>query len=273
VTTIKLNRPIDFGSLEIIGSGISDTTASGFTVSSGANKALWSGSGLSYVLGLPVAGTLTSVKLYAGSTLLGTVSGISVEVDSLMARLASGMSTSASVIFGGRDLVTGSRHGDELHMHAGNDVVLGNNGNDRLYGGIGNDLLWGGNHNDQLHGQDGKDLLAGGRGRDVMTGGLGADRFDYDSLADSRRGSERDTIIDFHHAERDRIDLRGVDADLRLAGDQAFHFIGERAFTGQAGELRCNNGFVQADVNGDRVADLEIRVLGLDSLEQADFLL
>jgi hypothetical protein len=66
----------------------------------------------------------------------------------------------------------------------------------------------------------------------------------------------------FQPSEGDRIDLRSIDADRDTSGNQACHFIGGASFSGADGELRLRNGVLQGDTNGDRVADLEIRVVG-----------
>ncbi len=58
-----------------------------------------------------------------------------------------------------------------------------------------------------------------------------------------------------------------------LAGHQAFDYIGDGAFSGTAGELRFDKGVVQADVDGDGVADMEIYVTGASTLAEDDFIL
>jgi serralysin len=65
-----------------------------------------------------------------------------------------------------------------------------------------------------------------------------------------------------------------IDADTsRNPGNDVFHFIGAQAFHGGGGEVRFAGGVVQADVNGDKIADLEIRVTGLGSMLASDFIL
>jgi serralysin len=57
--------------------------------------------------------------------------------------------------------------------------------------------------------------------------------------------------------------LRTIDADIDgTAGNQAFRFIGSAAFSGVDGQLRFAGGLLQGDTNGDRVADLEVRIVG-----------
>ncbi|WCQ99310.1 M10 family metallopeptidase C-terminal domain-containing protein [Paracoccus aestuarii] len=98
------------------------------------------------------------------------------------------------------------------------------------------------------------------------------------SAADSRPGaSQRDLITDFNRGQGDRIDLSAIDADLRLAGDQAFSFLGTRAFTGDAGQLRFlqsgNKTIVLADQDGDRQADFGFEMSGRLMLMATDFIL
>ncbi len=72
----------------------------------------------------------------------------------------------------------------------------------------------------------------------------------------------------------DRIDLGTIDANHLVAGNQAFLWIGnDSAFSGQAGQLRYNAGFVEGDLNGDTNADFRIRVNSATPLEDGAFIL
>jgi len=168
--------------------------------------------------------------------------------------------------------LNGSSRNDTMNGGGGNDSVNGLAGQDSLHGFGGHDTLWGLTGNDTLDGGAGDDLLIGGAGRDVMTGGLGADFFRFMVTSDSAVGTTRDQIIAFNQAEGDRIDLAIIDASTRLAGDQAFTFIGSASFTRLAGQLRFADGVLQADVNGDARADMEVSVLGVTSLLVTDFI-
>jgi subtilisin family serine protease len=170
-------------------------------------------------------------------------------------------------------ILNGTTANDTLNGAGGNDNLNGQAGNDRLVGFAGNDSLFGLAGNDTLDGGAGNDLLLGGAGRDQMTGGAGADMFRFTTLADSAIGSNRDIISDFSRIDGDRIDLAAIDANTRLAGDQAFTFIGSASFGRIAGQLRFVGGLVQADVNGDGRADMEIAVQGISSLLATDFVL
>ena len=71
----------------------------------------------------------------------------------------------------------------------------------------------------------------------------------------------------------DRIDLRQIDADSSLAGNQAFAFIGANGLSGDAGELSFASGLLSGDLNGDGSADLRIYVSNVTLLAGSDMLL
>jgi subtilisin family serine protease len=170
-------------------------------------------------------------------------------------------------------VLNGTSRNDTLNGAGGNDSLNGLAGNDLLLGFGGNDTLSGLTGNDTLDGGAGSDLLISGAGRDVMTGGTGADLFRFTALADSVVGTSRDLITAFSRAEGDRIDLATIDANTRLSGDQAFAFIGDAGFGRIAGQLRFAGGVLQADLNGDARADMEIALQGVSTLLAADFVL
>ncbi|MCO5963247.1 M10 family metallopeptidase C-terminal domain-containing protein, partial [Sinorhizobium meliloti] len=151
---------------------------------------------------------------------------------------------------------------------------------ERLYGSAFNDTLRGDNRanllnglagNDMLNGRDGNDTLIGGNGADRLIGGGGADTFVFQTTAQSAPAF-RDVIDDFASGV-DRMDLRSIDASSKAIGDQAFLFIGSSAFHGKAGELNFRSGIVSGDVNGDGLADFQIKVMNLSALSGSDFLL
>lgn len=169
--------------------------------------------------------------------------------------------------------IIGTKNTDTLNGAGGNDSLGGLAGNDLLQGNAGQDTLSGLTGNDTLDGGAGNDWLIGGAGRDILIGGAGADRFCFLTLSDSMVGTNRDVIMAFSQAEADRVDLATIDANSRLAGDQAFSFIGGASFGRIAGQLRFAGGVLQADVNGDAQADMEIAIQGVSSLLAADFIL
>ena len=122
-------------------------------------------------------------------------------------------------------------------------------------------ILFGGANGDTLIGGAGTDLIVGGGGSDELTGGAGADVFRFDAATDSE--GDGDIIHDFE-VGLDLIDLSRIDANETVAGDQAFTWIGNVDFTGEAGELRAYQGeggwFVEGDTDGDREADFVLAV-------------
>lgn len=167
----------------------------------------------------------------------------------------------------------GSTLSDRLWGMSTSEIFYGNDGDDLIQANDGNDKLFGGNGNDRLYGGDGNDMLVGGAGRDTQYGGAGNDIFDFNDIVDSRPGSgTRDTIADFT-VGYDKIDLAGIDANTRVPGNQAFSYIGSKSFSGTAGQLRMDNGYLQADINGDRIADFEIYVQGVDTLPAVNFIM
>lgn len=155
------------------------------------------------------------------------------------------------------------------------DFLYGGAGDDVLQGGAARDRLIGGARDDTLDGA-GSDILDGGPGVDTLIGGASGDRFMFD-LADSSTNYARvDRIVDFDRSEGDLIDLSRIDAIAASGGDDAFAFIGSAAFSA-AGQLRYGqeggNTYLQADVDGDGTADFVLRLDGLHTPVEADFVL
>ncbi|MDB5471991.1 MAG: alkaline metalloproteinase [Caulobacter sp.] len=159
--------------------------------------------------------------------------------------------------------VTGASTNDTKVGGTGSDAVQGLAGNDTLYGRDGDDWVSGGTGADKLFGEGGADVLYGGSGADLLWGGAGADAFVYGATADSTAGAF-DTIRDFSAAAGDVVDLSDVDANIGLAGNQAFALVA--AFTGAAGQMTVSTASgistLSFDVNGDGVADMVIKTLG-----------
>jgi Ca2+-binding RTX toxin-like protein len=129
---------------------------------------------------------------------------------------------------------------------------------------------------DTIVGNGGANVLTGRIGADVLTGGGGADRFVYESRYDSNPKAP-DVIRDFSRSQGDKIDLRAIDANEQVDGNQAFQFIGQAQPT-SAGQLRFfqrdGDTYVEADVS-DAVAGGELQFVldPLVSLQGTDFLL
>ncbi|EHK56769.1 calcium-binding protein [Allomesorhizobium alhagi] len=159
-----------------------------------------------------------------------------------------------------------------------NNTLVGNSGANTLNGGDGNDFISAGVGNDTLVGGAGNDTLIGAAGSDILNGGTGNDRFDYDLVSHSPAGPAlRDSIVGGFAHGFDRIDLATIDANTLVGGNQAFSFIGAAAFSGVAGQLRYStfggHAFIDADVNGDSTADMQIFVAGTHWMTGTDFIL
>jgi Ca2+-binding RTX toxin-like protein len=130
---------------------------------------------------------------------------------------------------------------------------------------------------DTLFGDKGDDMLVGGAGADKLTGGLDADKFTFNSVAESRAAGGIDRIMDFSRAQKDKIALSAIDANTTKAGNQAFSFIGTKAFSGKAGELRYqksgSDSVVAGDVNGDGKADFTVISDAAVTFLKGDFIL
>lgn len=137
------------------------------------------------------------------------------------------------------------------------------------------DTLSGDAQANALSGRDGDDVLSGGVGADTLSGGLGSDRFVYRNAIDSTASIGIDRILDF--ATGDRIDLRLIDADSALQGDQAFSWIGNAAFSTAAGQVRFEavgaDVRLTADIDGNGLADFMLVLVGIGTLLSADLLL
>lgn len=158
----------------------------------------------------------------------------------------------------------------------------------RTIDGSGNELantLTGNDHANHLSGLGGDDTLIGGSGADTLTGGNGQDSLEGDAGADhfvfasgdtANSKSHADLIVDFSHAQGDKIDLHLIDA-VAGGSDSKFKWIGDAAFSGHAGELHeVHSGgdtYVSGDTDGDGHGDFMIKLTGHLDLVKGDFVL
>ena len=140
-------------------------------------------------------------------------------------------------------------------------------------------------------------MLVGGNGGDTLSGGGGNDTFVFAAASDSAPGQTNlgtaqhpnfvnnfDTISDFTPGT-DIIDLSEIDAAAQPghSGDQAFTFVDNATPTVNPGvqansitwyqDTVNNQTIIQADVNGNTTADLQIHLAGLVTLHAANFIL
>lgn len=124
-------------------------------------------------------------------------------------------------------------------------------------GGSARDYLYGNDVANKLNGNGGNDVINGAGGDDILTGGAGLDEFRF------FQNSGNDEITDFVSGS-DKIHLTEIDANTGLAGNQAFTFIGNAAFSNVAGQLRTysqgGDNYIAGDTNGDGTADFTINV-------------
>lgn len=250
----------------------------------GSNYALFTGTGFKYVTSgsalLDItAGTVTKFDLVISGVKIFAFTDANLSAAKLFDYYVAGNATGArSYVFAGNDTITGTAYADVISSGGGNDVVSGGSGNDTLYGNTGNDTLKGDAGNDTLRGEAGSDKLYGAKGGDKLYGGSGADTFIFKAASESTvSATGRDKIFDFKQSEKDRIDLKAIDANTKLGGDQAFKFIDTDGFHKKAGELRyekkLGDTLIHGDINGDGKADFTIVIDASLNLKAGDFIL
>lgn len=274
---------------EMRGSGESDTFLGGrgndSIVGGGGDDVLTGGVGSDIIRG----GTGTDMVRYDG---LDSVS-INLTLGVAFAGRDSDRLVSIENVLGSArgDTIIGNRHDNLLYGDHGADDVFGEAGSDLIFGGSGTDYLAGGANSDRLFGGSDADYLAGDADDDRLFGGIGDDRLNGGADVDTLQGGEgsdvfifsraahsarfaHDVIVDFEQGI-DTIDLIAIDANVNVAGNQAFTFAGVARFTKTAGELVLTRQGIYGDVDGDGQADFGIRFQGLDArtLTASDFIL
>ena len=164
---------------------------------------------------------------------------------------------------------TGNSLSNVLTGNSGANILDGGGGIDTLIGGDGKDFIDGGRGKDVIDGGRGKDVIIGGRGADTLVGGRGKDRFVYARVVDSTAGNSDVVTWD----QDDRFDLSGIDANPSKKGLQSLEWIAGKSFSGQIGELRTTATCIQADLNGDTIADLEIHLQSTELLQRVNLIL
>ena len=122
----------------------------------------------------------------------------------------------ADALFGevGNDRLYAETGDDTAYGGAGNDTLFGQQGRDSLFGEASDDTAYGGTEDDFLAGQDGDDVLWGEDGNDFLYGGAGQDQLAGGAGADifyfRGRDENADMLVDFSHAEGDRLVFEGA---------------------------------------------------------------
>ncbi len=113
-------------------------------------------------------------------------------------------------------------------------------------------------------------------GVDEMTGGNGKDQFIFTKVEHiGKLSGQRDVITDFVSGT-DIVNLKAIDANTNLRGDQSFVFS-NRFDVGAAGRLVISHIdqdlLVSGDTNGDGLADFTIELQGVSAWVSSDFIL
>ena len=192
---------------------------------------------------------------------------------------------------GGDDYLNSWGSGDTLDGGAGDDVLIGTVGVVTLLGGEGSDTfvmpyngkpatidlakagaqVVGGDMTftlvsiENITTRMGNDTIWVSTAQNDITTGTGTDKVIWRSLAEIGKGEAGgDHILDW--ASGDTLDVSRIDANTKLAGNQAF--VWASAFTGQAGQMvatwdaATGVSHVAFDVNGDKIADADLYLHG-----------
>jgi Ca2+-binding RTX toxin-like protein len=233
-----------------------------------------------------IGGGGTDIAVYSGTRtnyLIGRFSDGSLRVEDRRAGSPDGTDVTSGVerlVFAdGHVLSYNGQWRPDLALIEGtsrHETLLGLDGKDNIFGYAGNDRLYGLAGDDSISAGSGDDLIRGGLGIDYLAGGSGADRFEY-AFASESRAATRDVVLDFSRAQRDKIDVHLMDANTDVAGDQIFTFVGNRPFSGAAGELRyavvSEQTVVQGNTDSDAAVEFEVRVNGIIPNQIGDFIL
>ncbi len=157
----------------------------------------------------------------------------------------------------------GTASADRMVATPNNSYLNGREGNDYLKGDRGNDMLVGGQGDDVISGGKGDDLLAGEFGSDVLVGGAGRDGFYY--VTPDPGGT--DVITDFEAGK----DFFSFDHALKntIGPNTTLSYIGSAAFSRQLGQARFANNLLQVDLNGDATSEINVRLPGITTFNQA----
>jgi Ca2+-binding RTX toxin-like protein len=278
--------------------GDTDISAPGFNVSGEWDAAEGQGTSLTAQIGNLLAGNLyvnIHTQAFSGGEIRGQVTSVDSGLDQLDVTAANigewetmqllleddGGSVEFTTVLNGQTHTMVLQGVNEANLNVADFIfagdvdesIVGSALADDLFGAGGKDKIKGGGADDLLFGESGVDKLTGGASQDGLFGGGGKDDFIYTKVSDSKTGaSKRDHINDFV-VGTDRINLKKIDANIDVGGDQAFTFGGD-TFDNVAGELiQFDDGedsVLAGDVNGDGDADFAILIVGVQASVEND---
>jgi Ca2+-binding RTX toxin-like protein len=233
-------------------------TSTSFALSYGSDLLTFTGTGLTYLFGLPVGGAITGVSdTHDGQTLFD-VSGFSLSMSDLVDLVAHNATPSAiAAAMPAASLIEGGASNDVLSTDgvSGGHELRGLDGDDSMTGGAGNDLINGNRGRDTVDGgSGGDDTLMGGQGDDLVRGHHGHLSLNGNMGADSVEGGDSDDLL--HGGQGNDLVTGG------LGDDHLFGDLGDDTLSGGAGadtfHIAPGGGHdVVTDFNtadGDRVA-------------------
>jgi len=252
----------------LVGNGAANTLNGG-----AGEDALTGGLGAdTFVVG---AGTDTITDLGNGADILSVAAGAAANAAVYAAWTATAATTNngtANISTNGLTLslaaVTTGTVGYNLTNTGAATTMTGSALADTLSGGIGNDTLYGGL---------GLDMLIGGTGADILYGGIDTvkDIFKFNVVSDSTTLA-RDKIYNFLSGT-DKFDFSGIDANSKVAGDQAFKntSIGNAAKNYSIwANVSGTDLIISADTNGiASTIEFQLQIMGVTKLAFADVVL
>jgi Ca2+-binding RTX toxin-like protein len=119
-------------------------------------------------------------------------------------------------------------------------------------------------------------IVAGKVGKELFTGNTAADVFQFASAKMAGLRKSADVILNFEHGV-DTIDLSGIDANTKAAGNNAFNALltGRKPFT-KAGQLHYDSktGVLSGNTDKDAAAEFQIQLKNKPNmLDLSDFVL
>ena len=149
------------------------------------------------------AGTLVSIEgIRLGSPCELTLTGDQMKMLPATLRFSGVANATLNII--NANVFSAAKFTFDIYQQTPKLTISGTAGADTLTGHERDDVLRGGDGDDRLSGGWGSDTLYGNGGVDTLTGDQNGDRFVFDT---GTGAVARDTIVDFNHAEGDRIVL------------------------------------------------------------------